>query len=334
MTCFRRKDIPSILTATIPFYITVQCSGLAPDSLVQQNKNACLRLQPDDTPLQSPVAHLPQKPELYEIVIITLSVYRNINSTCLSITRKEGCYESLRECYASVMIVSVLIYFYPLCVLTCFIFHVHLCQQILCRADFTGKGSGIIIHLYTGASGKLHLCSAIGVDNLFCMMQHNLAGCGIVFAILLPAFHRHQAEFFFQHKWYTAGVSAQHSSALAGQNTGAAAQMKQQIIQHPAQPLGNIIFCAIQIADFCAVSTVRQIHRQDGTDFPPVCFILWQLYLNFRKQASFLSLVLLCDFPPVPCSFIGDGLLHIRYSVFVVIAVDTADILPAHIAAK
>ena len=102
MTCFRRKDIPSILTATIPFYITVQCPGLAPDSLVQQNKNACLLLQPDDIPLQSPVAHLPQKPELYEIVVITLSVYRNINSTCLSITRKEGCYESLRERSASV----------------------------------------------------------------------------------------------------------------------------------------------------------------------------------------------------------------------------------------
>jgi hypothetical protein len=71
--------------------MTVQCPGLAPDSLVQQNKNACLSLQPDDIPLQSPVAHLPQKPELYEIVVITLSVYRNINSTCLSITRKEGC---------------------------------------------------------------------------------------------------------------------------------------------------------------------------------------------------------------------------------------------------
>jgi hypothetical protein len=126
MTCFRRKDIPSILTATIPFYITVQCSGLAPDSLVQQNKNACLRLQPDDIPLQSPVAHLPQKPELYKIVIITLSVYRNINSTCLSITRKEGCYESLRECSASVMIVSVLIYYISICVLSRFLFSVHL----------------------------------------------------------------------------------------------------------------------------------------------------------------------------------------------------------------
>ena len=52
MTCFRRKRMHSILTATIssvscylPTIHLIQCPGLSPDSLVQQNKNACLRLQ-------------------------------------------------------------------------------------------------------------------------------------------------------------------------------------------------------------------------------------------------------------------------------------------------
>lgn len=64
MTCFRRKRMHSILTATIssvscylPTIHLIQCPGLSPDSLVQQNKNAC--------PLIAHrVAHLPQsKPE-------------------------------------------------------------------------------------------------------------------------------------------------------------------------------------------------------------------------------------------------------------------------------
>ena len=52
MTCFRRKRMYSILTATIssvscysPTIHLIQCPGLSPGSLVQQNKNACLRLQ-------------------------------------------------------------------------------------------------------------------------------------------------------------------------------------------------------------------------------------------------------------------------------------------------
>ena len=54
MTRFRGKDTFSILTA--PRH-KPPCSGFAPDSLVQQNKNAC-------PPIAHRVAHLPQsKPE-------------------------------------------------------------------------------------------------------------------------------------------------------------------------------------------------------------------------------------------------------------------------------
>lgn len=49
MTCFRRKRMYSILTATARSFIEIiaamilqPCSGLSPDSLVQQNKITCL----------------------------------------------------------------------------------------------------------------------------------------------------------------------------------------------------------------------------------------------------------------------------------------------------
>lgn len=55
MTRFRGKEVGSVLTAR---RVCPPCSGFAPDSLVQLNKNACL-------PFRS-VAHLPQnKPDIY-----------------------------------------------------------------------------------------------------------------------------------------------------------------------------------------------------------------------------------------------------------------------------
>lgn len=55
MTRFRGKEVGSVLTAR---QVCPPCSGFAPDSLVQLNKNACL-------PFRS-VAHLPQnKPDIY-----------------------------------------------------------------------------------------------------------------------------------------------------------------------------------------------------------------------------------------------------------------------------
>jgi len=55
MTRFRGKEVGSVLTAR---RVCPPCSGFAPDSLVQLNKNACL-------PFRS-VAHLPQnKPDFY-----------------------------------------------------------------------------------------------------------------------------------------------------------------------------------------------------------------------------------------------------------------------------
>lgn len=68
VTCFRRKRACSILTATESNRMNplrrVQrietCSGFTPDSLVQPNK---MRV-----PLESGVAHVPQKPEQYEVI--------------------------------------------------------------------------------------------------------------------------------------------------------------------------------------------------------------------------------------------------------------------------
>ena len=68
VTCFRRKKMCSMLTAQrpAPNQCIAPCSGISPDSLVQQNKNTC--------PVKNGVAYLPQKPEQYSIAGVSNSL--------------------------------------------------------------------------------------------------------------------------------------------------------------------------------------------------------------------------------------------------------------------